>query len=168
MKNLHYILILTLTLMCSSCAPLAYLPTIDKIGESQYGAHIHIRSTEKKSFDGELIAVTNDCVYVLCTNEGRRLDSIARNRIIDFRLQFAQTKAGLYSAFIPLSAVVTLAHGWWLLISMPVNVITTSIIAIDSNESNTINKKSILWSDLSMYARFPQGIPENIRKEDIQ
>jgi hypothetical protein len=168
MKNLHYVLILSVTFMCCSCAPVAYLPTSDKIGEYQYGSYIHIRTIEKTSLKGELIAVNAYYVYLLNNNAGRRLDSVAREQITDFKIKFANSNTGLYAASIPLSALVTITHGFYLVFTLPLNVITTSIVAIDAGKAFEISKNSIRWDDLSMYARFPQGIPANVRKQDIR
>lgn len=168
MKNLHQILILSVAFMCCSCAPVAYLPTSDKIGEFQYGSYISIHTTEKKSLKGELIAVNDNYVYLLNNSAGRVLDSVPRNHIVDFKLKFANASTGLYAASIPLSALVTITHGFYLIFTMPLNVITTSIVAIDAGKAFEISKNSIRWDDLSIYARFPQGIPANVRKENIR
>jgi len=169
MKNIIISLIITAALICSSCSTAAFLPTTSRIVDNQYGSYIDVQLIDTRSLKGELIAVTPNVLYVLRNDEdSERLDSATLDQIKNFSIRYAKSKVANYGWMIPVSAAITLTHGFFLLLSMPINLITTSIVTITAGDSYVIKKKDISWYNLNKFARFPQGIPDNVRLEDIK
>lgn len=169
MKNIILSLLITAALICSSCSTAAYLPTNSRIVDNQYGSYINIQMNYMSSIDGELIAVTPKIVYVLIYKDGTtHLDSANLDQIKDFSLRYAKSNAAYYGLMIPASAAITLSHGWFLLFTLPLNLITTTVVTLTAGSSFVIKMKDISWDNLYKFARFPQGIPDNVRLNDIK
>jgi len=62
----------------------------------------------------------------------------------------------------------TLAHGWWMILTVPLNLIVTTN---QSNKTATgtylISLHDAKWNNLRKFCRFPQGMPEGINQEDL-
>lgn len=164
--NLYFILAL---ILLSSCKYAEYLPTSQNIGENQFGSYINIKTIDNASIKGELIAVTSDMLYVLTKNDSIVfLDSANTNEVKDYFIRYAKGNGRKYGWMIPVTSLLTLSHGVFMIISLPVNLLTTSIVTFNAANSFTVKKKNITWGELKMFARFPQGIPQEINKYDLK
>lgn len=145
----------------SSCASLPkYLPKTDNIDVNQYGSFIKVHTLDK-SVKGELIAVDSVRIIVLSHKKHiTKINNIPIERIKYFKLFYARSKK--YGWTIPLYAISTVSHGYWLLFSAPLNIIATTAVASSGQNDFTYNKKTITYKELKMFARFPQGIPPNV------
>jgi hypothetical protein len=170
MKTLIFNLFVTAVLICSSCSSAAYLPYSGKLAENQYGSNINVRLNEYVSINGELIVVTPDVLYVLLRNDKgvARLDSAYLTKIEDFSLRYAKGNAGRFGWTIPASVAISISHGYFAVFTLPINVITTTVITLNSANAFVIKMGNISWVDLSKFARFPQGIPPNIHVKDLE
>jgi len=169
MKNLILNLITGASIICSSCSTVAYLPDINGIAKNQYGSYIEILLVGNYYLKGELIAVNPKKVFVLKNDKNfMQLDSVSLTEIKNFTLRYAKGKAKNYAWTIPASAAITISHGWFLIFSLPINLLTTTIVTTNAGSSFAMNKYDIMWDELSKFARFPQGIPPNIQLKDIK
>jgi hypothetical protein len=48
------------------------------------------------------------------------------------------------------------------MITFPINLVTTIVVAATGETAYSINQDKLTYEKLSMYARFPQGVPEGI------
>ncbi|MBK8669150.1 MAG: hypothetical protein IPN89_06660 [Saprospiraceae bacterium] len=64
----------------------------------------------------------------------------------------------------------TLGHGFWGIITLPMNLAITIPIAKDASKGTYRVKYpvGVDWVNMSKFARFPQGIPRNINPIDIK
>lgn len=60
--------------------------------------------------------------------------------------------------------ITSIGHGFWGVITLPINISTAASMNSSSNSSAYRMKypDNISWNEMSKFARFPQGIPENI------
>jgi hypothetical protein len=161
MKTKALFIILLTMIVLSGCYRPGYLPRVDSMHESPYGSYMKMKSDTKGKATGELIAIDNNLMYILLFEDGeKRVETIAVDDIEKFTVIFAEAPS--YGGFIPLSAVVTLVHGFFLVLSLPVNVIATGTIAAISHDQVSYSDDDITIEQLRQFARFPQGIPQGL------
>lgn len=146
--------------MATSCSSPKYLSRMPEIGTNQYGSYIKLRHSDSKTtLNGELIEVSNSRIVIL-DESSMRCIAVPRNTVKGFILQYAEPVN--YWWTVPVSALFSLSHGIGMFLSFPVNMIATVSLASSSQHSVRYTHKHIGMSDLKMFARFPQGIPEGV------
>lgn len=140
----------------TSCYTSSYLPQIKDVGTSPFGSEIELIYRSDEYLIGELIAV-NDSDIIVLNNTNNSCITIPKKQIIDYGIRFAQPKH--YGIFIPTLTLASISHGFVAIITLPINLITTIVVAVSSERAYTIDHKKITYEQLKMYARFPQGIP---------
>ena len=164
MKNNKIILIAIVMLSITGCVSTSNLPQYNKIGLHPYGSVIKMNYRSDEFLAGELIALKDSNIIILNFNNNKCLE-IPMRQIKKYEVKFAQSKH--YGYAIPLLSASTISHGFFALISFPVNLISTIIITATAESAYSINGNDLTLKQLNMYARFPQGLPDNIRLEDI-
>lgn len=141
-----------------SCKMYDSIPMVDEIGQFEKGSQIKIISDKKSMSKGELIAVTPDRIVFL--NRYNKLETINRKNINSVKIIASYTHSKRDAKDADLIGLMTIGHGFWLVFTLPINILTIS----SNNKSKYILKHSgnINWKSVSMYARFPGGIPEGI------
>ena len=162
MKTNIFILGLFLVLL-NSCSTPSYLPSSDQIDVNEYGSHIRFR-TAYSDIEGELIAIDSTEITVLLA-EKRTCVTFPLNEVKLFKLTYAQPKQ--YGWKIPVYTLATIAHGWWLTLTAPLNLIVTISVTASGDNAFTYSDKNMTYDKLRMFARFPQGIPPHIELESI-
>jgi hypothetical protein len=148
-----------LAIIISSCTSPRYLPSADKIDVNEYGSYIKINQDTKSHIEGELIAIDSNKIVVL-SGMKQICVSVPVKDVRRFILQYAKHKD--YSYTIPIYSLATLAHGYWLILTAPVNLIVTTSVTVSGASVFKYSDKNMTYDKLKMFARFPQGIPQNI------
>ncbi|MEY4903003.1 MAG: hypothetical protein RLZZ292_818 [Bacteroidota bacterium] len=175
---------------CSTSIP-NYLPTIDNIDTNRFGSHIVLNCTEGYIQEGELIAIDSGAITILTgdynfqankemvretsdstrqalkSNQVHRFVKVVPLKEIErFSLQYAEGKKYGWTALFGL--LLSASHGFLFVGSAPVNLVVIGIVASDSNNAFKYNNKTISYTKLRMFARFPQGIPPNVELNKIR
>ncbi|MCX6148058.1 MAG: hypothetical protein NTW25_12555 [Candidatus Kapabacteria bacterium] len=171
-KIISIFLILTFFLGGCSSFPYfpSYLPSSDKVGVNQFGSYIKLELKNGNDIGGELIAADNSQIYVLIETQNDKIISkktikLEYSELEDFSFYYAKPEN--YYSRIALS-LVSVLHGFWLVITLPLNLIVRNSVAIGSKNSFKYYGTEVNSKQLSQFARFPQGIPENIKFENIK
>ncbi|HEY5564790.1 MAG TPA: hypothetical protein VIL33_04305, partial [Rhodothermia bacterium] len=114
---------------------------------------------------GELIAIGGDSMYVLTDAE---FHSIPLQDIEAARLFYFDPKVSQHGVWVTLGFFSTLSHGFFLALTAPVWLIAGSaMVGARSREplvryksSRDSGKAEVVWREIAMYARFPQGLPD--------
>lgn len=163
---------LLIAVAASSCTMAGYLPKSNEhVGSSQYGAHIEIMTVNRAFYQGELIAANQDDLVIRLHKKNKthttiRVYTIPYGVISDFTLRYAEGKNLGWT--IPIFLVWSITHGAGLFLTTPTNMIASIRIAKSAKNEFEYRKVDINLQDLKMFARFPQGIPDHIRLEDIK
>lgn len=173
MKNKLFAVLL-LAAVFGACASPSYLPNVRTIDVNPYGSYIKVsysinefkkgktvRTPDNKA-DGELIAVVNDTLLIR-KNVG--FAHIPLKDVDEFKLRYAKPK--VYGWSIPLYTLFTFSHGLALVFTAPVNLLTT--ISVTSSGANDFqyNEEALKKNELYMFARFPQGLPPNVKLNEL-
>lgn len=163
MKN-KWILLLVPVLVFSACASPDYVPLAGGIATNTYGAYISIVTTDNGMLQGELIAVDNTRIWVLTDNDGR-CKEVADSTVKRLNVQYA--KAPNYAWTIPVFTLGSLIHGYFAILTFPVNLIASIAISSSANKSYRYEARKVEPQVLSKYARFPQGLPPHVSLTEI-
>ncbi len=162
--------LLILVFVISGCATPSFLPDPDYVDCNEYGAYIKVRYNSYNSpVKGELIAAEKDTIVVLINSSNNMTDSCIKipfKKTYGYTLRYARPKH--YGWTIPVFTIATLAHGYFAVITMPVNLITTIIVTISGERSYKLTDYDIKFEKLKIYARFPQGIPPGVELSAIR
>lgn len=157
--------LLILIAVLASCRNADYLPKVDGLGTSPYGAYIVVKSNAAPTLRGELIAVQSDSLFVM-DEELMEMAIRPLNQVDEFYLRYAQPKH--YSYTIPLAAAWSISHGKYAVITMPINLIATISVTAEGWHSFEYKREDLNNADLAMFARFPQGIPQGLTLAQIK
>ena len=158
-----------------SCKGPEGLPSPSEMPFDASGAYISLENYARQFTRGELIAADEQGVYILVENIEKRdggtihnkeLQKVGRQDIKAFAVYYAMGKDQNWR--IPVYTLGTLSHGWWLLFTLPLNLIATSASSNASKKEYSLRDKEITVDDLWKYARFPQGIPDSVLHESIK
>jgi len=158
------IIILLISIFCISCSTtIPRVPNNDNIGHNIYGSYIEISIRNSGNINGELISVDSSELVVLIISEKMLKSNIVFvpiKSIEYYRLYFAQHSH--YGLLVPLYSLASFTHGLAAIVSLPVNLITTTAVALTADKAYSYHSSDISYDYLKMFARFPQGIPKNI------
>jgi hypothetical protein len=172
MKNNIFLLLLLLAILLNGCATtetVTYLPKRDFVGKETNGSMIFLRSRQADFIEGELIAVENDSVYILTKSQFTpcgKLKAVAKTDIAGYTLRFADSKN--YSWTIPVFTIISLTHGLFAIVSLPINWMVTGSLSSAANRSATYTMSRLKIDDLYSFSRFPQGIPSEVDKTALR
>ncbi len=177
MENKYLIIYFALlVIIWSGCAHVpSYVPEKQDLITSVYGSNIELYRKNAEAVIGELIAIDSSSVIILEDNEYEDYQdrmSPKKLRIIDhkqtdgFILRYSQPVH--YAWTIPVFSLATFLHGWWSIFTFPINLAVTISVTTGGHTSFRYNEHDISLSQLKIFARFPQGIPPNIKLTDIR
>jgi hypothetical protein len=153
-----------LALLCG-CNSQKQLPKSSQIDVFQYGSYIEVHLHKSSTIKGELIALDSNEIVVL-NKKTKICEKIALEKVKSFNLKYANSPN--YGPSVPLLSLLTLSHGYYMLITLPLNLIVTMSVTLSGEYGFSYSHKDMTYEKLKMFARFPQGIPPNIDIEDIK
>ena len=167
MKNRTYKSLFLSVVFLAGCSAPSYLPSVEEIDINQYGSYIEIEDARGNFLKGELIAIDSAKLVVLSGADSIKLASIIQlNEVNRFTLKYAQPQD--YSWRIPVYTISTLLHGYFLLITAPINLIVTTVVNASGSTDFEYSDNDITFEKLKMFARFPQGLPSVIKITDLK
>ncbi|MBC8374723.1 MAG: hypothetical protein H8E26_01690 [FCB group bacterium] len=172
-KRWFYI-ILVIFLFVISCAsttaPDEWLSSAEQTQTQAYGGWIDIELTQTTSREpltsirGELIAISTDTVYVLA----EALIATPKVKIKHARLTIYDSEAGKLAGWTVLGTFSTISHGFLLILSAPIWIISGSTAAAIQSRKPILDYPKISLDQFKKYARFPQGLPANLNRAKIK
>lgn len=162
----------------SSSAPYHWLPEAELAQQEAFGGWIEVRTRDgvaPERVDGELIVVTADSLHILTTTG---LASIARGDIKRAVLSGYNADSGALAGWTALGTVSTLSHGFGLIFSAPVWVITgigssasvsrAAQVVYPKYRGATGPQLQQRWDTLRPFARFPGGWPSGLDRASLR
>jgi len=142
-----------------------YLPSTEKIDVNPHGSYVRIFFKNNTEVSGELIAIDTSNIVVL-TSHSKICVTVPVSAVKRFSLRYAKPKNHSWTIFAFTS--FTVAHGYFLIYTAPLNFIVTSAVTLSGAQAYRYNHRNMTYDKMRMFARFPQGIPENIDMESIK
>lgn len=159
---------LLLCLFVGACAknpaPSGWLAPAERAQRDPYGGWIEIsyRVAERDAVArGEFIAVSDDSVFVLPPRAD--LAAIPRAQIRRAKVAFYDAQWAGLATWTIIGSLSTASHGWFLGISLPIWTIAGPVATGAASRGPIESVRSQRdWEAVSKFARFPQGLPEEI------
>ncbi len=164
MKNKILVIFIIFGILSCTPKPPSYVTDYDGLRYNRYGSYIEIRFVNDTFFSGELIEVKEEGLVLLRHNP-RKCQYFEFKDFKKLKMQVAKP-VNTYWA-IPIFAVISISHGLYAGLTLPINLISTFVIGFKGQRQNTYNEETISKENLKKFARFPQGLPENIKLEDL-
>ena len=155
-----------------SCTPITYLSTPVDFKYQVNGLIMECFLKDSKNvFKGEIIEVSDTAVTILPLNQITRIITIPESEILkaDIIISLTSNKPKPLNSRAFLPNITSLGHGFFSVLTLPINLAVTSSISADI-AMGTYRVKypaEVEWKDLKKFARFPQGLPEGIDPEAI-
>jgi hypothetical protein len=171
--------LLLAVLLSAGCAsrlhvPKGWLPTAEETQTQAHGAWIRVEygsPEEKLAEEGELLAVDADTVFIASADtESGRIVAVPMASISEAVVKTHATGGGSVLLWTLGGTISTISHGYGLLLTAPVWVITGSLSAVGHNSTATSTLDGHPWSGMDafkVFARFPQGMPPDIDRSTL-
>ncbi len=142
----------------TTSAPNHWLPEREKADQQAFGGWITVHKTDKSVLRGELISVTDSGLYVMTIDKlvFTGTDSISTAKLGKYEESNPVAAWGL------LGTLSTVTHGFGLIISAPVWVLSSSMMASSFSHNKIIEYPEKKFEDFKNYSRFPQGLSNQI------
>jgi hypothetical protein len=161
----NIIIITLIILVTAACKTPGYLSSSDQIDINEYGSYIKLFRETADPVMGELIAIDSTEAVVLTAAENRCI-VVPMKDIVKFKLRYASSKH--YGWTIPLLAVLPLMNGLFAILTMPFHLIVTVSVTASGERAFQYSNKNMTYDMMTMFARFPQGIPPGIEISSIK
>jgi hypothetical protein len=159
----HHIIYLTLSCFLWGCSSIKFIPHNINVHQTTFGSYIDIKTLDKQRIKGEIIEVTDEEIMVLDLKF--KIEEIKRKDIKKYKLVVAEnTNYALPSLLLQ---AITLSHGLWAFVTFPITAVNILIVNSTASNAFTFSAKEIPYDDLYLFARFPQGIPDEVEIENL-
>jgi hypothetical protein len=143
-------------------APKGWLPPAAKAQAQAYGGWISLTCKKAEAVtlvEGELIAVSDDRVYVLADSG---LVDVPHESVVKATLAAYATGDGELAGWSALGTVSTLSHGVYLVITAPIWIVAGIMAAGGESRAGLRRYPEKPLASFRLYARFPQGLPTGL------
>ena len=148
---------------CAS-SPAPQARSIEQAITDGHGGWIELTAAGSPAVHGELIAVEADAVRVLQLGQ---LIVVPRATITAARLWSWDPDAGDVAGWGVAGLLSTPSHGFFVVVSAPVWLIVTTVTAAVESRSSILAYPRASWTQIAVWARFPQGMPAGLRPGDL-
>jgi hypothetical protein len=160
-------------LLLGSCGSPRYLSAPNDFSYNVKGLILSVTLDDKTHFLGEIIEANNTELLILPIDKAiDGMVTIPKNKIqsADIIISTTSDNPGGLTTWAGLINLAPLGHGFFGILTVPINVVSTVSIAATANKSTYRMKypDNVSWSQISKFARFPQGIPEQIDRSQIR
>jgi hypothetical protein len=147
----------------ASHAPRWAVPATAEVATRVEGSWAIITTTAGDRPAGELIAAHADTLFLL-VGDSLSATPVATVRTVE--LSRYRSNAGQLVLWTLLGTLSTVSHGFYLLLTAPVWLITGAVTAIGDTQSATLETRNP--GLLAPWARFPAGLPPSIDRTQLR
>lgn len=161
-------LLVLLGACATNSAPTGFLPPPREAGSAGYGGWIEVTYRSEgqgRRVAGELIAVDGDSIWVLGPAE--RL-AVGAGSVLEARVTGYASGAGDVMGYTLLGVLSTASNGLLSIFTAPLWLIVGSAAAEAQSRVPLASVPPMTWSQLALFARFPQGLPSGIGLADLR
>lgn len=143
-------------------------PTLVKMQTEGVGAWIVATSHQGFIVEGELISATSEYIHILRVGQpGAALVFMPTRDVANAKVYKYESEGGLGWMGV-LGTLSTISHGFILILSAPVWILSTAIaVGAETSHIELDYPDDDALVDLANWARFPQGIPPNVDEEAL-
>lgn len=152
-----------LFLLCIGCAsmpdaPLEYSRSAVDTSNSGLGAWVSVKFHDNSRFEGELLAIDDEKLYLLPL-AAPRWSEIECSRVREVQMVRFGGSVAPALAWTLLGTASTISHGYFLVMSAPIWLVTGAVTS-HAALNEAAPTMSVYDDELRLWSRFPQGLPE--------
>jgi hypothetical protein len=164
-SSLHIFALAFCTFCCISCSRnIPIVNDVDHFHLSPKGAYIEAKINglrEKLNISGELIVADKKKIIIYTLGKSRTMQPYALKDVISYQIYFAKGVEN-YDFETGLINASTLTHGWFLVLTLPINLLINGSINESVHRELRFDAKEVPLDELYKYARYPNGLPRGI------
>lgn len=141
--------------------------SIEFVQRDGHGGWIVVGMRGGAELSGELISVETAGLQVLTLTPRLALMFVPKANIAAATLWPWETEHGSVLVWGGVGAVSTISHGYFLIFSFPIWVLTSTITAGIESRASQLEYPGDGWDKFSIWARFPQGLPAGLTEADM-
>jgi hypothetical protein len=148
-------------------APQGSVPRRKAIVTDAFGGWISVSSkTTQSTIQGELIAISSDSVLIMSESKVQVLSKVD---IDNARIIFFNNESGAYTWWTILNSFAAISNGYYFVFTFPISLITGILtVSGEAERINYYDYPALTWEELNKYARFPQGLPDQVDTKEIK
>lgn len=153
---------------CSRRIPL--VNSYEKYHQSPYGSYIEVKIQgvqDKFYAKGELIFADNKKIIVRSFDKPNTINPYALKDVISYKLYYAKNDQEDYSAWTVLNNLSTISHGFFLILTLPINAIVGGHVNTSKDAEFRYSEKELPMDQLYKFARFPKRLPAGITLNNL-
>ena len=159
-------------LISTACSSPKYLSSPANFKQHVKGLFLeYTLGKPKDKIIGEIIEVNPEEVIILPIEENASIRTIPKSEILEADIIVASTSDNpkSISTWAGLVNLLSVSHGRVGVFSLPINLLTTISIGNSAAKSAYRIKypADVSWDQMNKFARFPQGIPASIDRNEI-
>jgi hypothetical protein len=163
---------LLLPLLLVDCTTVRHTPITREMPNWPRGAWVTLLNAKRQpsKTQGELLALTPDAMLLLTSPDSTVLE-IRRTDVSEATIDFALTSNTVkgFDAWGTLLNVGTISHGFLLILTLPINLLVTIPTASSTRKPYHVHyPQNISWEETTKFARFPQGLPPGVKREQLR
>jgi hypothetical protein len=160
------ILFVTAAAACAS-NPDPRARSIRAVAHDGHGGWIKVTTKQGPAISGELISVDASGLHILTGPQQSVLVFLPKTKIESAKLWAWETQPGGLALWGLAGTVSTISHGFFLIFSAPIWIVTTTITASVESRASQLEYPDDGWDKFSIWARFPQGMPPGVTGSDL-
>ena len=163
-----------MSILLGACSPKWHMPKPIEMEQSIYGSYFKVTKIEgSKYIEGEIICMDDNTMTLMTLNNRKnKIISIKKNQIKEGLIEVAlsSNKTSQIAMWHMFNLLVPLSHGYYGVFTLPLNILVGSAVSYDAalNPYAIKYPAQITWTQMYKFARFPGGLPEGIKIEDIK
>ena len=141
--------------------------SIESVPRDGHGGWMVVTGRNGTVLAGELISIEQTGLRLLTHSQEPVLYFVRGPDIAKAKLYPYQTKHGRFGAWGALGTLSTISHGFVLVLSAPIWIISSSVAAASASHAPILSFPGDGWDKFAAWARFPQGLPPGISSTDL-
>jgi hypothetical protein len=142
-------------------------PSLERTERQGYGAFITITTLAGQEVSGELISVERSVIRVLRFGAGTGALTWVASTDVKAATVYQYESEGGFGGWALLGVLSTISHGFFLIISAPVWIISGAVAGGTESRHVVMEYPEHAWGEIVKWARFPQGLPPGLDEEAL-
>lgn len=159
-------------LFFSGCVSPKYLSRPADFAHHVKGLYLEYQTGEHNTMVGEIIEVNSDTLLLLPVDTTQSLLKLSKAEVpqAEIIVSLTSNKPEAIGTWAGLINILSIGHGYYGVISLPINMLAGVNIANNAAKSTYRIKypEAVDWEDMKKFARFPQGIPAQVDQKLIR
>jgi hypothetical protein len=164
-----FIFVLSLAMLsCSKKIPL--VKSYENFHQNPYGSYIEVKIhglQDKLNIKGELIFADNKKIIIRTFEKPNLVRPFALKDVLSYQLYYAKNTKESYEGWQILNTLSTLSHGFFLILTLPINAIISGSVNTSKDAEFRYSMKDLPIEQLYKFARYPHSLPPGISLSNL-